>query len=70
MVGLAGFEPAITWVLERLAFPKPRSLFRIILRINQSCLGAILNAFNSIGHALYLAHNPKSINQRKNDIQF
>jgi hypothetical protein len=63
VVGLAGFEPAITWVLESiLLFPSHVANSATKLRINQVNLGTIAGNANLI---LYLAHNPSYLSEKK-----
>jgi hypothetical protein len=63
MVGLAGFEPAITWVLESIIlFPSHVAYFATKLRINQVNLGIIVDHTD---HILYLAHNPSYLCEKK-----
>ena len=63
MVGLAGFEPAITWILENIVlFPSHVAYFATKLRINQVNLGIIVGYTNLI---LYLAHNPSYLSEKK-----
>lgn len=63
MVGLAGFEPAITWILKSIVlFPSHVAYFATKLRINQVNLGIIVGYTNFI---LYLAHNPSYLSEKK-----